>query len=99
MTDVNIATEILVDAHQDIFDVALIISADSDLVPPVQAVRRLFPQKQVVAAFPPGRFSANMKSAATAQFVIGRGKISQSQLPDQIAKPNGYVLHRPATWK
>jgi len=39
MTDVNIATEILTDAFRDAYDTALLISADSDLVPPVLAVR------------------------------------------------------------
>lgn len=49
MTDVNIATELLSDAFADRFDVALLVSADSDLVAPVQKVRQLFPQKRVVA--------------------------------------------------
>jgi len=55
MTDVNIAVEMLKDAFQERFDVALLVSADSDLCPLVKAVRTLFPQKAVVAAFPPGR--------------------------------------------
>ena len=33
MTDVNVAVEMLKDAYQDKFNVALLISADSDLVP------------------------------------------------------------------
>ncbi|MFQ5856860.1 MAG: NYN domain-containing protein, partial [Anaerolineae bacterium] len=51
MTDVNIATELMSDAFQDAFDVALLVSADSDLVGPVQAVRRLFSRKRIVVAF------------------------------------------------
>jgi hypothetical protein len=43
MTDVNIATELLSDAFTDRFDAALLISADSDLVGPIQKVRHLFP--------------------------------------------------------
>src|SRR5204862_5243554 len=43
MTDVNIATELLTDAFTDRFDVALIVSGDSDLVPPLRALRSFFP--------------------------------------------------------
>ena len=39
MTDVNIATAMLTDAYRDRFDTALLVSADSDLVPPVRAAR------------------------------------------------------------
>ena len=42
MTDVNISVEMMSDAFQDQFDVAFLVSADSDLVGPVKAVQRLF---------------------------------------------------------
>ena len=45
MTDVNIAVELLRDAYEDRYDMALLISADSDLVPPIRAVREIFPEK------------------------------------------------------
>jgi hypothetical protein len=32
-------------------------------------------------------------------FQIGRAKIAASQLPDHVAKADGYILHRPAEWK
>jgi uncharacterized LabA/DUF88 family protein len=54
MTDVNMATELLADAFQDEFDTALLVSADSDLVGPVQAIQQLFSRKRIVVAFPPG---------------------------------------------
>ena len=52
MTDVNIATQILIDAYQDNFDMAMLISGDSDLVPPIKAVHELFPKKRVFVTFP-----------------------------------------------
>src|SRR5690606_39095146 len=57
MTDVNIAIQLLTDAFDDAFDVALIISGDSDLTTPVRCVRDRFPAKRVIVAFPPGRHS------------------------------------------
>jgi uncharacterized LabA/DUF88 family protein len=99
MTDVNIATELMTDAFQDKFDVALLVSADSDLVGPVQAVQRLFSRKRIVVAFPPGRHSNALKRAANAYTHIGRNVLSQSVFPDQITKPDGFVLQRPAQWR
>jgi len=99
MTDVNVAVEILKDAYQNKFDVALLISADSDLVPPVKAVRELFPEKRVVVASPPGRYSASLANSASSSLVIGRGKIARSVLPEEVKKADGYILRRPELWK
>lgn len=99
MTDVNIATELLVDAFANRFDVALLISADSDLVPPVRAVLRLFPHKRVNVAFPPERHSKELKDSASGQFVITRGYLKKSQFPDEVPTKSGFVLKRPEKWK
>ena len=98
MTDVNIAVEMLADAFQDRFDTALLISADSDLCPAIRRIKALFPQKQVVVAFPPGRRSTELEKLAHASFVIGKGRLSSSQLPDEITTSSGFVLKRPPSW-
>jgi len=99
MTDVNIATELLTDAFQDSFDTAMLISGDSDLTAPIRTVRQVFPEKRVVVAFPPERRSVELAKVASTSFHIGRVKIAESQLPEQVAKPDGYILQRPAKWK
>jgi len=99
MTDVNIAVQILKDAYQDEVDVALLISADSDLVPPVKAVRELFPNKRVVVASPPRRYSASLANSASSSLVIGRSKIARSLFPEDIKKADGYILRYPPLWK
>jgi uncharacterized LabA/DUF88 family protein len=99
MTYVRIATELLTDAFQNAFDVALLISADSDLTPPALALREFFPEKRIVAVFPPRRSSVQLKRAAHASFTIGRGKLKQSQFPDAVRLTSGHVLNRPDRWK
>ena len=54
MTDVNIAVELLRDSYDDLFDTALLISADSDLTAPVEAIRARRPDKWIVVVSPPG---------------------------------------------
>jgi uncharacterized LabA/DUF88 family protein len=98
MTDVNIAVEVLQDAFQDTFDTALLISADSDLIAPLTAVKRLFPEKPVVVACPPGRFSVNLCKAAHAYLKIGHGSVKKSPFPQKVTTRSGFILHRPASW-
>ena len=98
MTDVNIAMALLRDSQLNIFDTALLITADSDLTGPIDAVLREIPSKRVVVAFPPNRTSGQLRSLATATFTLGRAVISSSQLPLKVVKPDGHVLTRPARW-
>jgi hypothetical protein len=99
MTDVNIAVELLTDAFENRFDNALLISADSDLSAPIHAVRRLFPAKRVIVAFPPNRHSAELARLAAAYFTIGRANLARSLFPLAVTKADGYVLHCPSLWR
>ena len=99
MTDVNIAAALLEDANNDLFDAAILISADSDLTRPIEVVRQKFASKRVRVAFPPKRHSLHLSEVATAAFTIGRKRIAQSQLPDPVVKPDGYEIAKPASWR
>jgi len=99
MTDVNIAVQLLRDAYADAFDTAILVSGDSDLFAPIETIRALFPTKRVLVAFPPSRHSKKLESIAHATFTLGRKVIQDSQFPDQVCKPDGFILHRPQHWK
>ena len=99
MTDVNISVELLGDAQDDAFDTAIVVSGDGDLSGPVRAVRRRYPDKRVIVAFPPRRHSVDLHSAATASFTIGRDVFRDSQFPERVVKPDGYALTRPPSWR
>jgi uncharacterized LabA/DUF88 family protein len=98
-TDVNIATELLVDAFQNTFDTAIVVSADADLTAPIVAIRRLFPEKSVVVAFPPKRNSYELRTVATTHYFIGEHNLRDNLLPDEIKTPTGFILKRPDKWK
>ena len=98
-TDVNIAVSMLADCHADQFDMALLISADSDLTSPIREIHRLFPEKNIIVAFPPGRRSDQLRCEADGCFTIGESKFRHSQLPDPVIKPDGYALKRPTQWR
>lgn len=98
-TDVNIAVQMLTDAFFDVFDRAILVSADADLVPAVEAVKVLFPSKGVIVGFPPGRFSKELAQIASGSFHISRVQLERSQLSDQITTAAGAILQRPARWR
>lgn len=98
MTDVNIATQLLVDAFENKFDTAIVISGDSDLTTPITRVLQLFPNKRVIVAFPPARKSEQLKSVASGYVHIGEDKLRHNLLPSEITKSDGYVLKRPQEW-
>jgi len=99
MTDVNIATHMLVDAFTNLFDIAILISGDSDLSGPIIKIKRLFPDKKIVVAFPPERSSFMLKKVSSAYFSIGRVKFEQSQFPENLITPKGFKITKPMTWK
>jgi hypothetical protein len=90
--------QLLCDAFEDSFDTALIVSGDSDLTPPIEAIRARFPHKKLIVVFPPKRHSVRLATAANASFQLGRKLLKDSQFPDEYPKADGYVLKRPTTW-
>lgn len=99
MTDVNLATDLLVDAFFNKFDTAIVVSGDSDLTAPVKAIRDLFPSKKVIVAVPPGRWSSELTAVADRFITISKGQLQKSQLPDEVRRKDDHPLSRPALWK
>lgn len=99
MTDVNIAVQMLGDAFDDVFDIALLVSGDSDLTTPIQQIRSRFPKKGIIVVFPPNRHSKQLQKVATGYLSLSEAKLRSNQLPDPVTAANGYSLIRPSTWK
>jgi len=60
--------------------------------------RHLWPEKRIVAVFPPRRNSAGLIAAVDAYIRIGSDKIRNAQLPAEIVTANGITLERPEHW-
>ena len=97
-TDVNIAVHLLRDAHLDEFDVAVLVSADTDMVLAIKVARATFPKKKFGVLFPIDRAAGGLKNACDF-FVYTKTKhLRDSQFPDPLYLKNGQVLHCPPTW-
>ncbi len=99
-TDVNIAVSLVVDAAAKASDLALILSADSDLCPAIRAARTLAPERGMIVAFPPDRRSFEIRSLVPGNLIVGTDKIRRSLLPDLVTTgPRGPVYRRPDYWR
>lgn len=98
MTDVNISVQLLLDAFDDKYDTALLLSADSDLASPVEAVLERFNNKRIIMIAPPGRKSSRLAGAATASFTLGRAVLQNSQFSNPHKLSDGTELHCPKEW-
>lgn len=97
MTDVNIAVQMVSDAINKEFDVAYLITGDTDLVPAVEAVKALIPAPKLVVFFPPARMTGGFFNIADRGIQISPPQIRAVQLPDPVPSGNG-PIQKPSTW-
>ncbi len=95
-SDVNLATHMLVDCFKDLFDVAILISNDSDLALPLKTVREQF-KKQIYVINPHKNQSGELSKNSDRCRPLRKGNLIASQMENPISDSVG-VIHRPASW-
>ena len=99
-SDVRIATTMIADMYQQKCDLSILISADSDLVPPIERIKELNPAHKIVIFFPPNRFSFNLKKWSNGtKVLINKNLYESCMLPEKVMLSDGYELCRPEKWK
>lgn len=100
-TDVNIATHLMIDGYEGMYEQALVISNDADLAFPIRTVRdRLnLPIGIVNPSIDPGisPTPTSLKSAATFLRRIRPNTLISSQFPDTLTDAKG-VFFKPPNW-
>ena len=84
-------------AFRDRYDLALLISNDSDLTEPIKQVR-LELNKRVIVASPEGSVLRELREAAGESREIRATVPAKCQLPDQLDVGSGRQVKRPRTW-
>jgi len=95
-SDVNLASMLLLDAHNREFDAAIVVSNDSDLLLPIKLVVSDF-QKPVGVLDPAERGSHSLAAAATFYRRLHRSDLAKSQFPGDMVDRHG-PFRRPLRW-
>ncbi|NWG25014.1 MAG: NYN domain-containing protein [Pseudorhodoplanes sp.] len=96
-SDVNLAAHMLLDAHYNRFDQAIVVSNDSDLLTPIRFVRREF-GKRVGVLNPHRRQSQVLLREADFVRPIREGALKVSQFPERMSDKVGN-FSRPFRWR
>lgn len=96
-TDVLLACKTLERAKDDLYDVAVIVSGDTDYLPLIKILPKMF-NKQLGFALPFKRETKGIKKQASFSFCLTPDTYSSFQLSPTVILPSGRRLHCPTEW-
>ena len=96
-SDVNLGAHLVRDAFTNAFDVAAVITNDSDLVEPIRIATQEA-GKRVGLLIPVNYPNQSLMNAASFYVHLRPGHLGQSQFPPTIHLPDGSSISKPATW-
>lgn len=95
-SDVNLATYLLLDAFQDKFDRAVVVSNDSDLAEPIRIVKQEF-SKDIAIINPRTKFANSLNGLADIERRVRIGHLRSSQFPVRLTDAQG-LISKPQGW-
>lgn len=95
-SDVLLALELVMGAVDDTYDTAVLVTADSDLIPAARLVRDRF-LKRVLLITPPGTKAEELAAACDAHLHLTKPQLGRCQLPP-VVTVGGRSLERPPEW-
>ena len=95
-SDVNLASYLLLDGFEDEYEMAVVVSNDSDLQLPISMTRTKL-GKQVGVFDPSRKRSFELHSAASWYRPLHQGPLGASQFPDTLSDGEGLIT-KPAGW-
>ncbi len=96
-SDVNLATHLLMDAVDGLFDVAIIVSNDSDLKEPIAQVRNRFGKKVGILTPRGARISRALLPLVDFVRPFGPTSLKAAQFPERMSDAVG-SFQKPAGW-
>jgi uncharacterized LabA/DUF88 family protein len=97
-SDVNLAVHLLHDGWKGRYDMALVMSQDTDLIEPLRLAKTEL-RKTVGLIWLDGRRpDQNMVAASTFVRHLTKADLAAAQFPNPIRKPDGTEIIKPASW-
>lgn len=95
-TDVQIAVHMVSDALRGEVDRLILISADTDLAPPIKMISAHAPKCEVFVASPPGRKAKS--HGLGPRLEITPGRLGRCLLPEECEVGRGRTIRRPESY-
>ena len=103
-TDVNISIRMIADCVLNRTDTIALVSADSDLVPPLEFIQNYYPEKSIKVYFPPSNYSDDLKDnllhhrSKPILLIRNKRRFLNAVMPDIVSLGNkAYSI--PEKWK
>jgi uncharacterized LabA/DUF88 family protein len=96
-SDVNLASHLVRDAFINKFDVAVVVTNDSDLVEPIR-IATVEAGKRVGLLVPVKYPNQSLIDVASFFLHIRPGHLRKAQFPNPVMKPDGSRIFKPETW-
>ncbi len=95
-TDINLALALFEDACDDLYDVAFLVTADTDQASTVKAFRKRFPDKRIINVVPPGREpSKHLAALCHAKIKLTARHLDECVLREAVVKDGEKTIYRP----
>ncbi|MFH1997717.1 MAG: NYN domain-containing protein [Patescibacteria group bacterium] len=97
-TDVTIAIKVVELFLKNDCDTCVIVSGDTDLSPAVRKCKAIFPQKNIIFAFPFNRKNKELLKISPNSFSISKKQYIKHQFANPITLATGQKINKPSSW-
>jgi hypothetical protein len=100
-TDVAIGVKMIEVLFNRKCETVVVISGDTDIIPAIKTAHRLFPNNEILVAFPFNRKNDEFAPIAPRSFKIHIDSYKNSQLPPRVMLRTGTIIktiNKPSAW-
>lgn len=98
-TDVNLAVKMIEDCYNQECDKVVLVSADSDFLPPLRLVKQIHKNVQQMILFPPTQFASPLQNFGCPVFDMGKYKPRWNKsLMEDVVTAGNHVHRKPIEW-
>jgi len=96
-SDVNLASYLIHDGWKDLYDVAVVVTSDTDLIEPIKLVRHDL-KKTVGLISPSKSCPKGLESVADFRKHIRKSDLNKSMFPEILTTSTGKIIRKPSLW-
>lgn len=100
-TDVNLAIQMIIDSYEKVCGKMILISGDTDFVPPLKKIKKDHKHVKTMVLFPPGQHSSHLSQICPHNKNLDKfkPKWNRSMMPNEVVTKDGSRYLIPEKWK